>query len=60
MSRGDILCRYHGWVTLLTFRARRFRRNSSHVLVITAEGLFQAYAIDLQQGGECALVREYP
>lgn len=36
------------------------RSNSSHVLVITAEGLFQAYAIDLQQGGECALVREYP
>lgn len=34
--------------------------NSSHVLVITAEGLFQAYALDLDSGGECALVREYP
>lgn len=34
-------------------------RNSSHVLVITAEGLFQLYAIDLENGGECALIREF-
>jgi autophagy-related protein 18 len=30
-----------------------------HVMVITSEGLFQAYAIDLEHGGECALIKEF-
>jgi len=28
-------------------------------MVITSEGLFQAYAIDLEHGGECALIKEF-
>lgn len=51
-----------GCLSLAHFRFRsrlNLNSNSSHVLVITAEGLYQAYAIDLESGGECALVREY-
>lgn len=33
---------------------------SPHVMVITSTGLFQAYVIDLEAGGECQLVKEYP
>lgn len=33
---------------------------SPHVMVISSMGLFQAYAIDLEHGGECQLVKEYP
>lgn len=33
---------------------------SPHVMVISSTGLFQAYAIDLEHGGECQLVKEYP
>ncbi|GHJ86011.1 hypothetical protein NliqN6_2413 [Naganishia liquefaciens] len=33
---------------------------SPHVMVITSEGLFQSYAIDLENGGECTLVKEFP
>ncbi|KAJ9107391.1 hypothetical protein QFC21_000841 [Naganishia friedmannii] len=33
---------------------------SPHVMVITSEGLFQSYAIDLDNGGECTLVKEFP
>jgi autophagy-related protein 18 len=36
------------------------RRTSPHVMVITSEGLFQSYAIDLENGGECTLVKEFP
>ena len=29
-------------------------------MVITADGLFQAYTIDLDNGGECSLIKEFP
>lgn len=35
-------------------------RTSPHVMVITSEGLFQSYLIDLENGGECSLVKEFP
>jgi autophagy-related protein 18 len=28
-------------------------------MVISAEGLFQAYNIDLENGGECSLMKEF-
>ena len=28
-------------------------------MVITSEGLFQAYNIDLETGGECTLIKEF-
>lgn len=32
---------------------------SQHALVITSDGLFFQYAIDLEKGGECELVKQY-
>jgi len=29
------------------------------VMVISSEGLFQAYNIDLENGGECSLMKEF-
>jgi hypothetical protein len=29
-------------------------------MVITSEGLFQSYLIDMENGGECTLVKEFP
>lgn len=36
-----------------------FSSNSSQVLVVTSEGYFYQYAIDLERGGECELVQQY-
>lgn len=36
-----------------------FNSTSSHVLVITSEGFFYQYSIDLERGGECELVQQY-
>ena len=35
------------------------RRNVSQVMVITSEGLYQAYNIDMETGGECTLMKEF-
>lgn len=29
-------------------------------MVITSEGLFLSYLIDMENGGECTLVKEFP
>jgi autophagy-related protein 18 len=34
-------------------------RTVPQVMVISADGLFQAYNIDLENGGECALMKEF-
>lgn len=34
-------------------------RTVPQVMVISSEGLFQAYNIDLETGGECPLVKEF-
>jgi autophagy-related protein 18 len=35
------------------------RRTVPQVMVISSEGLFQAYNIDLDNGGECSLMKEF-
>jgi autophagy-related protein 18 len=30
-----------------------------HVMVISSEGYFYLYSIDLESGGECALIKQY-
>lgn len=32
---------------------------SPHVIVVTSEGFFYQYTIDLEKGGECTLVKQY-
>ncbi|KAK9477080.1 WD40-repeat-containing domain protein [Lipomyces japonicus] len=32
---------------------------SSHVIVVTSEGYFYQYGIDLEKGGECTLIKKY-
>ena len=34
-------------------------RTAPQVMVISSEGLFQAYNIDLDNGGECSLMKEF-
>lgn len=36
-----------------------FNSSSSRVLVITSEGFYYQYAIDLERGGECELIQQY-
>lgn len=36
-----------------------FNSTSTHVLVVTSEGYFYQYAIDLERGGECELIQQY-
>ncbi|ODQ73077.1 hypothetical protein LIPSTDRAFT_71408 [Lipomyces starkeyi NRRL Y-11557] len=33
--------------------------NSPHVIVVTSEGYFYQYAIDVEKGGECTLTKQY-
>ncbi|KAK9263214.1 WD40-repeat-containing domain protein [Lipomyces tetrasporus] len=33
--------------------------NSPHVIVVTSEGYFYQYAIDMEKGGECTLIKQY-
>ena len=35
------------------------RRTSPQVMVVTSEGVFYSYAIDLENGGECVLQKSY-
>jgi autophagy-related protein 18 len=34
-------------------------RTVPQVMVISSEGMFQAYNIDLEHGGECSLMKEF-
>jgi hypothetical protein len=34
-------------------------RTVPQVMVISSEGMFQAYTIDLENGGECSLMKEF-
>ena len=34
-------------------------RTMPHVMVLTSEGYFYLYSIDLEKGGECALLKQY-
>jgi hypothetical protein len=34
-------------------------RTVPQVMVISSEGMFQAYNIDLENGGECSLMKEF-
>lgn len=36
-----------------------FNRSSSHVLVVTSDGYFCQYLLDLERGGECELLQQY-
>ncbi|ANB12780.1 phosphoinositide binding protein ATG18 [Sugiyamaella lignohabitans] len=36
-----------------------FSNSSTHALVVTSEGYFYQYAIDLDNGGECELVKQF-
>ena len=35
------------------------RRTTPHVMVLSAEGYFYLYSIDLEKGGECTLMKQY-
>lgn len=37
----------------------RERRSTPQVMVITSEGVFYSYTIDLENGGECILQKSY-
>jgi hypothetical protein len=34
-------------------------RTMPHVMVISSEGYFYSYSIDLEHGGECSLMKQY-
>ena len=34
-------------------------RNMPHVMVVSSDGCFYAYNIDLENGGECSLMKQY-
>lgn len=46
---------------ILSFALHEQHHHSTtpHVMVITSEGLFYSYAIDLENGGECVLQKSY-
>jgi hypothetical protein len=35
------------------------RRTMPHVMVLSSEGYFYLYSIDLEKGGECSLMKQY-
>ena len=36
-----------------------FLRTMPHVMVVSSEGYFYLYSIDLENGGECSLIKQY-
>jgi hypothetical protein len=45
--------------SLLFFGQELTCRTVPQVMVISSEGMFQAYNIDLDNGGECSLMKEF-
>jgi hypothetical protein len=52
--RGELACRRPDVLRLILWY-----RTAPQVMVISSEGLFQAYNIDLEAGGECSLMKEF-
>ncbi|KAJ7669573.1 hypothetical protein B0H17DRAFT_949264, partial [Mycena rosella] len=62
-ARGDVEpARAFAWMRLppLAVECLVFPRSTTpHVMIISSDGYFYAYIIDLERGGECVLVRQY-
>lgn len=55
MSLGLFFFFFQEWSKL----SNKTGRTVPQVMVISSEGLFQAYNIDLENGGECSLMKEF-
>jgi hypothetical protein len=58
-GRHERVSRKSGSASVATGRSLRECRTVPQIMVISAEGLFQAYNIDLENGGECSLMKEF-
>ena len=43
------------WLNLFFF----FFRTMPYVMVLSSDGYFYSYSIDLERGGECSLMKQY-